>query len=140
MFRKNDAKGGRNGWVRRFFRRDSGTASVEAVIWLPVFIIFFKLLVDATMIMFGQAQALRVVQDLNRGISLGMIQNEAQIDSFVARHLPRYSSVAVVNSSVSQGVVSTRMTIPSSNIVAANTFSLLPSFDINVSAQHLVEN
>ena len=134
------AKAGRKRRLKHFSRHEDGAATVEAVLWLPVFIVFFGLLVDATMIMFGQAQTLRVVQDLNRGISLGRIENAGEIDAFIERYLPRYSDAAVVHSSVEQGVISTRVTIPSKHFVASGLLNVLPSFDVHVSAQHLAEN
>lgn len=123
----------------KFARREDGAVTVEAVLWVPVFIAFFALLVDATMIMSGQAQALRVVQDLNRGISIGMIQNDEQVDRFIERHMPRLSQVATWDSNVNQGIITTNMTIPSSALVASGMLNVFSNFDVRVGAHHRAE-
>lgn len=124
---------------RQFARREDGAVTVEAVLWLPVFIAFFALLVDATMIMSGQAQALRVVQDLNRGISIGMIRNDEEIDGFIERYMPRLSDVVVVDSNVDHGIITTNMTIPSRYLVASGVLNVFSNFDVRVGAQHRAE-
>lgn len=37
----------------KFMCGEDGTVTVEAVLWLPVFLGFFALLIDLTMVMFG---------------------------------------------------------------------------------------
>lgn len=127
---------------QRFNRRlgeEDGAVTVEAVLWLPVFIFFFALIVDAVMIMAGQAQALRVVQDANRGVSVGLFQSREETQDFVKASLSRLSPNALVVTDVSQGIIYTTVTMPSSDLVASGMLNHFTRLDINVRAQHLAE-
>ncbi len=57
--------------LRRLAVRDDGTATVEAVLWLPVFLLFFCLVADAALVFYNKNQIHRLVQDTNRRLSVG---------------------------------------------------------------------
>ncbi|WP_114966227.1 TadE/TadG family type IV pilus assembly protein [Alkalilacustris brevis] len=125
--------------LKRHYRDEDAAVTVEAVLWLPVFIFFFALIVDATMIMSGQAQALRVVQDANRGVSVGLYQSREEAESFVKASLSRLSPNAEVSTTVSHGIIVTNVVMPSSDLVASGLLNNFTSLDIRVGAQHLAE-
>lgn len=82
------------------------------------------------------------MQDLNRGISLGLIdhENETQIRDFVALQLPRIVDLLdLPQPIVHQGVISTEFVIPSRFLVASGALNAFPGFDLRVSAHHLAE-
>jgi Flp pilus assembly protein TadG len=127
--------------LNRFGRAEDGAVSVEAVLWLPIFIIFFALLVDATMIMSGQSQALRVVQDANRGASIGMLRSSDEIESFIQNRLRNLSNNVTVNVTPpgGAGIITTNVTIPSRDLVASGVMNVFSNFDVIVGSQHRVE-
>ena len=41
---------------------------VEAVLWLPIFLVIFGLMVDSALVFHGQSKVLRVVQDADHNL------------------------------------------------------------------------
>lgn len=52
--------------LRSAVRAEDGTATIEAVIWLPLFLAAFTLVLDTAVIMHKQSYIMRAVQDGNR--------------------------------------------------------------------------
>jgi Flp pilus assembly protein TadG len=122
-----------------FLRREDGAVTVEAVLWLPIFIAIFALIVDATMIMSGQAQALRVVQDANRLVSVGSIKSEEDTRTFIQTRLSGLSDNIDVQSGVAQGIITTNITMPSRDLVASGLLNVFANITVRVGAQHRAE-
>lgn len=122
-----------------FARDERGAVTVEAVLWLPLFIGLFALLVDATMIMSGRAQALRVIQDTNRGISVGHFQTIDDAEEFLLGSLRGLSPNVTVETVVNSGVIVTNVVMPSSDLIAAGLLDNFVNMDVRVGAQHFAE-
>jgi len=122
-----------------FLRREDGTVTVEAVIWLPVFIAIFAMIVDVTMIMSGQAQALRVVQDANRLVSVGVFKSEEETRTFIKTRLSGISNNIDVQSRVAEGIITTNITMPSRDLVASGLINAFANITVRVGAQHRAE-
>ena len=56
--------------TRRFGRKDDGSATIEALFWIPMFLAVFALIVDVSFIYHNEARVQRIVQDTNRSISV----------------------------------------------------------------------
>ena len=123
-----------------FTGRESGTATVEAVLWFPIFIVIFSLMVDAAMIFNGQARVLRVVQDANRNMSIGRLTTTTETEDYVENALAVITSGAVAQSTVTAGVVSTTVTVPAADFQILGFFSALNNLQIGVTAEHLIED
>ena len=122
-----------------FLRREDGAVTVEAVLWLPIFIALFAMIVDVTMIMFGQAQALRVVQDANRLVSVGVLKSEEATRTFIQDRLSGLSANIDVQTGVTQGIITTNVTLPSRDLVASGLLNMFTTIPIVVAAQHRAE-
>lgn len=122
-----------------FFRKEDGTATIEAVLWLPVFISFFCLVTDASFIFFGQNKAYRIVQDVNRSLSIGRLETAAEVEGAILSKLSGFAPNAVISSQISGGTVSTIVTIPASDLVATGFITALATPLVTVSASHFVE-
>lgn len=128
-----------SGTAGRFATGDSGSATIEAVLWLPLFIAFLCLAADASLIFHGQNQAERVVQDANRRLSVGRLQTSDQVEDFVEASLVNMSPHATATTVIDSGVVTTRVVMPSADLVATGLLATLTSFNVTVGSQHLVE-
>lgn len=69
----------------------SGAATVEAVLWMPVFIALFALLADTALLFGARAQTQRVAQDANRALSVGRFMSTADTGDLVRARLIRFS-------------------------------------------------
>lgn len=129
--------------MTRFFKRQDGTATVEAVLWFPIFIAVFGLMVDAAMIFHGQSKVLRVVQDANRNLSIGRLDNDAEVIAYINTELAEVGvtpSRTEALSDATSGIVSTLVVIPASEFQLLGYFSVITNMEVPVTAQHMRED
>lgn len=126
--------------IRRFFGREEGTATVEAVLWFPIFILIFGLMVDAAMIFHGQAKVLRVVQDGNRNYSIGRLTTPEETQAYVVTALANLNITADALTVENAGVATTIVRVAASELQILGYFTALNNLEIQVSADHLIEN
>lgn len=124
---------------RNFFCDEEGSATAEAVIWMPVFIMLLGLIVDTSMIFSGQAQALRVIQDANRSLSIGRIMTTGDAESFILNNLIALSPRVTVSTKVIDGMIISTAIIPASDLGSVGILPAFESIDIHVIAQHMSE-
>jgi len=122
-------------------RDESGTATVESVLWLPVFIAFFCIIADASFIFFGQNRAYRIVQDANRNLSVGRLVDSIEVETAVTASLADFAPNSVVQSSIDpvSGVVTTVVALQASDLVATGLITAFLESTITVGSSHFVE-
>lgn len=128
---------------RRFSRREDGSPSVETVLWLPFFMVVFGFIVDASMIFFGQAKMLRVVQDANRYLSVGRLEDPAATAAYVQTTLADIGvPVTVTSGEGDPGVITTYATTTVNQLEILGTFSFLAGRDLTIvaHADHMIED
>lgn len=123
------------------FRSDeTGTVTVEFVLWLPILLILISLVADASMIFYGKAHALRIVQDGNRSYSVGRLSNDTNTERYIRERLLSLSDKAAVETRTnSSGVITTIAQFPASDLVAVGLLTQLTGFNVFVQSQHLKE-
>lgn len=122
-----------------FIREDKGSSTIEAILWLPVFFGFFALVADASFLFFGQNKAYRIIQEANRTLSTGYLDNEFEVEAYVLDQLSDYAPHATVHSEIDLGKVTTQVRIPSSDLTATGIFASLVDVDITAQATHFIE-
>lgn len=125
--------------LRKRLHRDDGTATVEFVIWLPVILLIFALIADVSLIFGGQAQALRVVQDANRALSIGRFQTIEATETFVLSQIGELSANATIEITVVDGVIFSVLTIPASDLMATGFYNSLVDIDLEIQTEFLSE-
>lgn len=127
--------------VLRFLRRESGVATIETVLWFPLLIMIFGLMLDAALVFHGQAKVLRVVQDHNREYSVGRYATTAETETAIETELaalklwPDDTTTVVI-----AGVARTQVRVPAAQLTMLGYFSGLENMKISVSANHMIEN
>lgn len=124
---------------RTFRKGEDGSATVEAVLWLPVLFMVFAMAVDAAFLFFGQNRALRVVQDANRMLSVGRLTSEVEVEDYVKEQLASLSPNLTVDTTIALGEVKTLLDLPSNDIMATGLVRPLIGGNVHVQASHLVE-
>ena len=125
---------------KSFLRSEYGGTSIEFVLWVPVFFAVLCLIVDATMIFSNRTHALRVIQDANRAFAIGRLTSTTETENYVTTRLRQMSPNAAAQTTVSQGVIRTAVTMPSSEIDVLGIFDVALNFTVGVSAEHMAEN
>lgn len=122
-----------------FLRSKDGGATVETVLWLPVYVMILALVTDAAMIYSSQARALRVVQDANRSMSIGRFRSIEETQDFIRVHLAPLSTRAIVETRVVQGVIISRVQLPAADLSATKLLGIFSTLNVGVQAQHVSE-
>ena len=123
-----------------FRRKEDGAATVEFVLWLPVIAFLFGLVADTAMIFGGQAQVLRVVQDANRAMSIGLVRNVDDAQSMIRAGIVGIAPNASVATTVHAGVIRSTVSIPVTDLTATGLVDSFTDFNVTVFAQHLAES
>lgn len=131
-----------NSLIRRFRKQEDGASTIEFVLWLPVFAMLFALVADTAMIMGGQAQVLRVVQDANRAMSIGRIRSAEGAQEMILTNIRDIAPSATVTTTFDQntGLISSRVLIPAADLTATGLVNSFSDFSVAVFAQHLAES
>lgn len=123
----------------RRFRREDGAVSVDAVLWVPFFVICLTMVADAALIFFGQARALQVAQDANRALSVGTLESTDEAQTYISNALASMSPNATSQTISDDGIVTTVVSLPASDLAAVGFFTSLTSFQMQVVAQMVQE-
>lgn len=126
---------------QRYIESEDGSATVEAVLWLPIFLFGFALVFDATVLFFAEGEATRAVQEANRLASIGRLKSTSETEDHVEAALADLSASAKAVSSInSQGVITTTLTVPAGDLAMLRIFPQLSAVEISVSASQMMED
>jgi len=127
----------------RFLRENDGAITVEAVLWVPVYLVFFALITDVSMMFHGYSKALRVAQDTSRHASTGYYVDETSLENMAKANLQSFAPNATVASTLDELAstphVITNISVPSSDLLVVGLFNVFATIDIKVSSVHLLE-
>lgn len=125
--------------LRRIRRAEEGGATVESVLWLPVFILFFMMVFEVSMVFQRQTDVLRVVQDSNRALSVGRLSSTEDLMDAIENRIAYLSTNATVSSTIDGGVVTTEVLIPINDLVVVGMFGFLSNYNVGVNSQQFIE-
>jgi len=93
-------------WLRssRFLRDERGSATIEFVLWVPVFVVLLVATTDATILYLAHTEMWNVSRDIARRLAVGDI-TEAQAVEEAKNELFLYSNAYTVGTSVGIDVV-----------------------------------
>lgn len=121
----------------RFFRDDNGAVTVESVLWVPVFLLFFALIADVSLIFHGQAKALRIAYDGNRQASLGEFANAAETQAAILARIQEFAPNATVSTTFGTEDIETRVVLPTNDMVAIGTVTRILNIDLKFQSVHM---
>ena len=125
----------------RFKQDQNGSATVEAVLWIPIFALVLGLLVDTSMIFHGQSKVIRVVQDANRNISIGRLTTETEVETYITDQLATFGVTPSDVTATSDGnVVLTNVTVPVSQFQILQYFTSLMNLEVDVRGAHVLDS
>lgn len=123
----------------RWMRGQDGSVSVEAALWLPIFMGLILLVTNTSLVFYGQSQAMRVVQDANRAFSTGRLATEAEVQDFIIERLAPLTSAPIVETVVHQGVIYTTAQLPVEDLAHIGRLNMFSGYHVNVASQFFVE-
>lgn len=125
--------------ISGFMQAEDGAVTIELVLWLPIFALLLGLIADTSLMFGGQAEALRIVQDANRSLSVGRIMSIEDAEAYVLEGVAPISPNATIDITIQHGVISSTLMMPASDITATGMFSGFDSLNLRITAQHMSE-
>ena len=124
--------------LRRTLRDESGTATIEALLWIPVFVSLLVLAVDVSMVFYNQSRMTRVVQDANRSLSVGNLSGADAVIARVKESFAAYGDDVIVTSVVGERVTTT-LSIPARDLDVIGLFQSISNATVTVVGEQFVE-
>ena len=106
--------------IRACRRDESGSATVEFVLWLPIFFMVFCGATDATLLMHKQTQMIAVARSAARAVSMG-VSSQAEAEAFALQQMNSDNSENV-SVTVQNGFVTATLNMPYSDVVIFGSF------------------
>ena len=140
--------------ARRFGGKDDGSASVEALFWIPAFLAVFALMVDISFIYHNEARMQRILQDTNRNISINRFQDATAAEAYINARLaslkitPKTVSVSIETvddptssdpADVVNTFVITEIVVEAKRLQMVGLYSALLNSDVTVLGVHVSE-
>jgi Flp pilus assembly protein TadG len=130
--------------LARWLGAEDGSTTVEAVLWIPFFLLLLALVADASLLFHRQAQMLRAVQDANRAFSTGQFTSPADVQAtLLAQYAPLSASVRAVSeldtATVPGGIIRTSLSVPARDVAGLGLIASLTDFTLTVTSQHYRE-
>lgn len=123
----------------RFARSENGSSSVEAAIWMPIYMGLILVIANTSLVFYGQSQAMRVVQDGNRALSVGRLTSEEETEAFIAERLSHLTDNPIVETILNQGIVYTTVQIPVEDLAHIGNLNMFSEYSVSVASQMFVE-
>ena len=130
----------------RFRDDEKGTATIESLLWMPLFFYLFILITDVSFIFFGKSEALRIIQDGNRLFAIGSItdyETEAETGASIQTRLRVIAPNATASTDwvagTSNAIFETTGTLPITDLMAVGSIPGFVSGSVSITAQHYKE-
>lgn len=130
---------GHRGGLRRRWRDESGSATIETVLWMPVYVFFLALVFDSSFIFFNKTQVLRAVQDANRAYSIGRLKTLGETEAAIRSAVATIGAQAQVSSTLDNGVVRSVVQVRAGDLGGVGIINRIADVPITVVAHHVVE-
>ena len=125
-------------FVRRKARDESGAATIEAILWLPMFFYILALSVDVTMVFHSYSRIIRAVEDVNRGLSVGRIESIDEGKQKIATELANYRGVQS-EIKIVDNVIVTNVSVPVTSLAFLGAVRPMMDKNVLVKTQQYVE-
>ncbi len=125
--------------LRGFFRDDKGSFTIEALFWLPIFVVVLSIVADTALIYAKQSQVLRVVQDANRQYAVGKFADGAATETYILNLVHAMSPNATARSTLTNGIITTTVTMPARDLIATGMLPVLSGMNVLVVLQQMKE-
>jgi Flp pilus assembly protein TadG len=124
---------------RNLLHREDGSATVETVLWLPLFFAAFGLMTDAAMVFNGHSRVTRILQDANRNLSVGRFVDEDETETYILAALNALAPNATASTTVTAGVATSVVQVPATDLEILGMFSALNSLTLTITSQQYLE-
>lgn len=125
--------------LRRLGRSEAGSYSVEAVLWVPIYVLMLGAIIDLSLLFYNRAGLTELAHQVNRGVAVGHFADATDAQAFLATRLGSYGDGAQGTVTIRDQEVETRLSVPAADISAMGAIPLFTDLVVNLSYTHLLE-
>ena len=130
--------------IKAFPRQESGSSTIEFVLWLPIVIAILLLIVDSSMLFMSRTHAMRVLHDTNRLYSVGQFtgtpaERIQKAQDYALVRLTGLSPSATTTTMELNRVVRTQATMETAEIAQIGFLGLMIDMTMVVTSEQKVE-
>jgi hypothetical protein len=140
-------------FLKRFKEDQRGLATIESLLWMPLFFFLFILIVDISLVFYGKSEVLRFVQNENRTLAVWVgVEDDWEAEELAAEARlrarivglmmnPSANEVAGVTVEIDKvdNIINTFVSLPGGPMMAVGTLPNFSATRITVRAQHYKE-
>ena len=124
-----------------FVKDENGSATIEAVLWMPVFVFILVLIFDVSMMFHNQARLLGVTQTAARFYAVG---NENLARNYLQSQVAAFSTNAISGENFDfdipeAGIVRSWVSVDAGDLGGVGMLKVISGIRINVSSHQMVE-
>ena len=123
----------------RFARSESGSSTMEAVVWVPLITFLMAMVADFSFVFYGKSNALRLLQDSNRALSVGQVSTTAEVEDLVRTGFGASANTIEVATQVNSGIIRTQLVVPASTFSTVGVVPGLSKVKISITSQQFLE-
>ena len=124
--------------VKRFCRRTDGSASVEFVLWMPIFVAITILTIDTSILFTSQSNYWSVSRDTARLVSRHAM-SEADAEAYAAAQASMLWTQPTADVIINGPTVTVSLSAPASSLSIFNALGLASTLNIDASVTHTME-
>lgn len=125
--------------LRAYKASQDGSATIEAVLWTPIFLILFGMITDTSIVFGREAEILRIIQDSNRSLAVGHFRTVQEAKTYIQGKIRVYSTHSTVNVVIDKGIISTSVSLPAADLTATQLFDAINTLTVRVGASQMSE-
>lgn len=117
---------------------ESGSATIETVLWMPVFVFILTLIFDTSMVFLNKAEILQEMRNANRAFSIGQAslqETETRVRSFIEAR----GAEANVASTLQGTNIRTDVSLRAGDLGGVGFLQRIARTEMRLSSQHMVE-
>jgi len=124
--------------MNRFWKKDDGSASIEFVLWTPVYMFILMLTIDASFLFMNQSNYWSVSRDTARLVSRHAITVEQAVEyaenAAISRHASPDATVTIDGQ-----IVTVVLTSPAPQLTVFNIFNFASPYQVVAATTHTME-
>lgn len=125
--------------IGRFAKSETGSSTLEALIWIPIFVFLLSMIADFSFVFYGKANTLRLVQDSNRALSVGQVATTADVEELVRKGMADIADAVEVSTTVDQGIIKTVVSLPATAFTSVHAVPGLSLINVEIMSQQFLE-
>lgn len=125
-----------------FSRDESGSATIEAVMWLPVVMAAVIFMADAAMILMNKARIMRLLHEGNRAFAVGIIQTCPDLVTWLETNAQVIAPSAQASCDTSSviGISIAQVNVPTSELDLSGASGMIGNRVIGIRVNHVLED